>query len=549
MRDAFELVEPYIREGKSDMLAQVQRGKALGRLIKAADLPEWPTLATSELPSRAVADELVTNYFKAYESMYRVLHAPTFRAQYEGIWDPSADRDEAFLVQLKLILAIGTGLHYTGPSLKILTARWAHEGQTWLAKPNTKSRLREQLGMQFLQTHILCLFAQEVTGVGEDIIWTQAGSVYRLAMHLGLHRDPARLPKSTPLQAEMRRRLWNTIIEVNLRASLLSGGSPLMTLDDFDTEPPGNFDDEELRQDSPIPKPADEFSMTTIALVLRQTFPLRLKITRFLNDVRSINAYEDTLRLDAEYRIAYKDLRRYLHDCSTKGSDRPTAFQLHALELTMSRYILSLHIPGFCAALTDKNYAYSRTVAVETAYKLWAAASADSDDLATLIVSASGFYRLAAAQASLILGLDIRNQQQALESLGPSPLRRDFAYLLSEFKTWQLRTIEAGEPSVRGYIFICIVAAHIDGLAQALSPEELGAYIVKAGEEAMERCIPILERNLAVLRPEGVGVGVTEEWDFGVPGGLMDWDFLTGDHWFDVSGMGQGGEGAMYGPW
>ena len=553
VRDVFDLVEPYMRD-KSDMIAKVLKTKSLGRLIKASYLPEWPTLPASDLPSRALADELVHNYFRTYESLHRVLHAPTFRQQYEAIWAPNVVRDEVFMVQLKLILAIGTGTHYTGPSLKVSAARWTCEGQTWLSNPKIKPRLREQLGIQYLQTHVLCLFAREVTGIGEDIAWTQTGSLYRLAMHLGLHRDPARLPKCTPYHAEMRRRLWNTIIEVNLRASINSGGSPLMTLDDFDTEPPGNFDDEELRQEEPRPKPEGEFTMMTVALALRHTFPLRLKITRFLNDIRSINAYEETLRLDAEYRIVYKELKQHLHECSSNPDNRPTDFQLHALQLIMSRYILALHIPGFSAALTDKTYAYSRTIAVETAYKLWSATvptiliTNARDDLAQLIATAAGFYRLVAAQASLILALDIRAQQQALESLGPSPLRRDFAHLLEEIKSWQLRTIEAGEPSCRGYVFICIVAAHIEGLAQGLSEAELGPFIVKAGEESMDRCVPILERTLAEMAPEGGGVD-TDVLAFVTPGGLMDWDFLTSDAWFDVSGFEGGGEGGMYGPW
>lgn len=555
VRCVFDLIEPHLKDNASGLIAKIHKTKRLARQIKATYLPEWPTPPTSELPIRSVADELVHNYFISYESIFRIVHIPTFRAKYEAIWSPGEEPDEAFLIQLKLILAIGTALHKPPFDLRSSAARWTFEAQTWLSKPNSKNRL----GLQLIQTHILCLFAREVTGIGEDVLWTNAGSLYRLAMHMGMHRDPARLPKGTLYDSEMRRRLWNTVLEVSLRSSMISGGPPLMTLDDFDTEPPGNFDDEGLRQDEPQVKPPNEYSQTTIAIALRYTFPLRLKIAKFLNDIRSVNTYDETLRLDTEYHAIYKELRKSLQQFSSEEGNRPTEFQLHALDFTFSHYLIALHIPAYTASFQDKTYAYSRTVLVDTAYKLWAASDtsssttaadprADTNILATLVASTSGYFRTIVNQASLALTLEIRQSQQVSESLGQAALRRDVAVLLEDIRAWQLRAIENGEPSVRGYMMICILIAHIQGLAKRQPKHELGKIVIRAGEDALEETIPLLEQTLARFGPVSDEV-TPHPVDVNMANGTASWDFLMNDTWFDWSNFEPVSEAPLYGPW
>lgn len=80
-----------------------------------------------------------------------------------------------------------------------------------------------------------------------------------------------------------------------------------MSIDDFDTEPPGNFDDEQLVAKDPVVTGNEEFTHMLIPIALRRTFPFRLAVAKFLNDLKSIGTYEEVLRLDTELRGAYKD--------------------------------------------------------------------------------------------------------------------------------------------------------------------------------------------------------------------------------------------------
>ncbi|KAH8710379.1 Transcription factor lepE [Beauveria bassiana] len=147
------------------------------------------------------------------------------------------------------------------------------------------------------------------------------GWLIRRAMYMGLHRDPARLPERTVLTCEMHRRLWNTIAESNLQSSLGSRGSVFLSMSDFDTKTPGNFDNEQLLELDPVARPAHECTQMTMALALRETFAQRLDALRFLNDVSSGGSYDETLRLDGELPPA---TRRWAVACSRAEGRAPS---------------------------------------------------------------------------------------------------------------------------------------------------------------------------------------------------------------------------------
>ena len=445
----------------------------------------------------------------------------------------------AFLVQLKLVLAIGATTYDEQFSLRASAIQWVYEAQTWFSEPEFKSRL----SIQALQTNLLLLLARETAGVGGDLIWISAGALLRTAVYMGLHRDPACLPKRTTFAAEMRRRLWNTILEITLQSSMDSGGPPLVSLSDFNTEPPSNFDDDQLVAEDPVPKPEDDFTQVSIAIALRKTFPLRLSIAKFLNDLGSHGTYEEALRLDAELRASHKALCRTLQGCNSSSGRSPSQFEIRVVDFLMRRYLSSLHIPFFGPALHETAYAFSRKVVIETSLKIWCAAypsssimaaqfrsdtaSSDRDDLARLTACGSGFFRTVAMQASFFIAVELKTQLQEEESLGPVPLRPDLLSVLDDAKTWSLRCIEAGETNIKGYLFMCLVAAQIEGLMRGLGKDEFPELLVKAAEEAEERCLPILEEKAAQGQTEGSVDGLNQT-SLNTPPELMeDWDFMV----------------------
>ncbi|KAF5007983.1 hypothetical protein FDECE_5713 [Fusarium decemcellulare] len=542
IRDMVEMLEPYV-EDSSSILSGLQKCKAIARLIKTQRAPPWPTCLTTQLPPKNVTDELVESYLRTTERIYRIIHIPTFRKRYEALWASSNDPDRDFLVQLKLVLALGSITYDETFTFRTSAVRWVYEAQTWMSEPEFKSRL----GTQYLQTNILLLLAREAVAVGGETMYVGAGSLLRTAVSMGLHRDPARLSKRTRFVSEMRRRLWNTVLEISLQSSITSGGPPLISLQDFDTEPPGNFDDDQLIAEDPDSRPEHDFTEVCIARALRKTFPCRLRVVKHLNDLGSSGSYEETLRLDAELRASYKLLTQTLHNCQSIPGHSPSEFELCAVDFIMRRYLSALHFPFFGPSLHETCYAFSRKVSVETSFRIWCAAYPPSSEISTrpssdtfassrdefsrLTVCGFGFFRTVAWQASLIIGVELKNQLQEEDSLSPAPLRSDLICALQDSKVWSLRCLEAGETNVKGYLGISLMNAQIQGLIRRLTTDELAESIIKAGEEAEKTCLSILEPMAAQTgtedlehskEPSNAEFELRDDWDFMMSDGFFD---------------------------
>lgn len=569
----FEAIETHTREKTSSAWSGIERCKSLARIIKTQRAPPWPSPPTRELPNKEICDTLVEYYLRTTESIYRILHIPTFRRNYEALWaSTTASHNTSFLVQLKLVLAIGASLYDKRFSLRALAVRWVHEAQVWVAEPKYKARL----DIQPLQTNLLLLLAQERMGDGGDLIWISVGALLRKAVYMGLHRDPSRLPPRTAFAAEMRRRLWNTILELTLQSSLTSGGPPFITLADFDTAPPGNFDDDQLVAGDQVvagdlvPKPEGDFTQVSMTIALRKTFPQRLAVVKFLNDLASSSTYEETLRLDAELRTAYKALGRTLQAYSCSGSrPAPSQFEIRVVDFIMHRYLSALHLPYFGPALHETAYAFSRKVVVESSLKIFRAAcpsssassslslapiaqqfqgggraapSSSSSDwvgddqlLPRLAVCSSGFYPTVAIHAALLIAVELRTQLQEEESLlGPPTLRPDLFSVLDDAKAWCLRVLEAGETNVKGYLLMSLVTAQIEGLMRGMEMNDVAGLMVKAAENLEEKCLPILQEISAVLGQEqragaGGAADGLQQASLDAPGEAMeeDWGFMV----------------------
>ncbi|OAL68617.1 hypothetical protein A7C99_0066 [Trichophyton rubrum] len=292
-------VEQHLQHNQPIALSNIEKCKALARTIKPRRVPSGPINLTLDLPSKQVSDELVDCYLQTIESVYRILHIPTFRRDYETLFLSAVDPavNNAFVVQVKLVLAIGAVTYDKDFSLRALANKWIYEAQAWLLDP--KFKLRSNI--QSLQSHLLLLFAQKTVDIDGDPI------------------------------------VWNTILEVCLQSSLTSGGPPLFSIDDFDTKSPRNFDDEQIEDSTAIKK--NEFTQTSISMALRDTLPQRLAGITFLNSHGSLGTYETALQLDKELRSVYKSLCKTIQGYVRRPCPLPL-FEFRAVDLIMQRLTL-----------------------------------------------------------------------------------------------------------------------------------------------------------------------------------------------------------------
>ncbi|KAJ5613194.1 hypothetical protein N7510_006388 [Penicillium lagena] len=537
-----EMLEPLIRNGTSKALYDLQRCKHLGKLMKNQRKPAWPAPPNTDLPPKEVADALVEIYLRTFETFCRILHIPTFRREYNSLWLSDTNPDMAFLVQLKLVFAIGATMYDDKFSLRNSAVRWVHEAQTWISEPEFKARLN----IQFLQTSILLLLARENVGVDGGLIWISTGQLFRTAVYMGLNRDPIYLPKSTAFANEMRRRLWNTIMEIALSTSMASGGPPLFSLGDFDTHPPGNFDDEDIMSDDPVSKSEQTFTQMSISLALRKLFPLRLSIVRSLNALSAHMTYEETIHVDSELRRSYKPIYQTLKQYGpTSGTSQ---FGIRTLDWLVRRYLAALHMPFFAGVVDETAFAFSKQVVVENALKIWSTIFPSSlmasttneeqnttqQDLTRLAQCGCGPFRTAAMQSCLLIASELKAQLQEEYSLGLVPVRRDLLCVIEDYKNWYLKCMEAGETNTKGYLVTCLVYTQINALMMGASKEKLPYMLLQAAEDAMSVCLSILEDKAGEGQDNGVEFDISNDLDVdGMLDLLGDWTVMMPESQFD----------------
>ncbi|KAK0741799.1 hypothetical protein B0T21DRAFT_345680 [Apiosordaria backusii] len=553
VRGLFSILEPHFLNNSSPIFESMRECKSLARTLKSRAVPYWPYEPTFDAPDDH--DALLESYISISESLFRVIHIPSFTRDFHALCtseSPSAHStrpDTAFLIQAKLVCAIGAA--HTDTVLRPEATQWVQEALIWLSKPDFK----HQLSLQHLQSHILLLLARKAVGVGEDMIWISVGSLLRTAMYMGLHRDGiiGTSPNSSLFSIEIRRRLWNTILELSVQSSLDSGGPPLISLEDFDTKPPSNFNDDDLSFNNADPKPDGIFTPTTISLVLRKTLPERLAIVKFLNDLSSRGDFQSALKLDSDLRAAHARLAKSL---SPLTSSRHVAI-LHVncnavithINLLLRRHLLALHLPFFLPSLTQPEFTFSRMVAVDTAHRLWRDVfPTENIEVSNLATTASCF-RTVSMQVIIVLCAHLR--AQVADPISGGMIREDLLAILEEAKHWTWRCIEGRETNVKGYLFACLVKANVDAMREGLDEPEVVQKSVQAAEEAIDKAKGVLVGRVQAMtstEPSTNAPTAAHGQDEGLAleGRNKEWEQLqqTFDFVGDTDGL-EGGTGMM----
>jgi hypothetical protein len=355
---------------KTELYAAVSKVKQMARVIKSSRLmqPSIPQEVHDSIPPKEVCDVLIECYLRTFEGVFRVLHVPSFRKEYEAYWAGSLTDKPSVVLKIILVCAIGVPF-YDGleqPRLRSACAKWIQAATQWLNGPHVKSRLN----MAGLQIQILTLLARQVCNIDGDHIWIPAGSLLRTAMHLGLHRDPSHFKKISIYHCEMRRRLWATVLEVTAQSSLDMGMPPMISSNDYDTKAPSNINDEDINEgcDTPLDeKQPTEYTESSIQIAFTETLPIRLEIIRLINNLRFDLPYDSVLKIGSSLNSACLAQTTFLksalnsHTSPPSKSNSPTpssdasssACTAHTspsqkqthITTTPARYVLTHHSP------------------------------------------------------------------------------------------------------------------------------------------------------------------------------------------------------------
>ena len=479
----------------------------MARAAKAERPIKWHTNPNFKdyIPPRDVSDKLVSLYLRTCESHYRILHIPSFIAEYNDYWRDPSSATTASTIKILLVMAIGTCFDQEegNEDLRSMAQQWVYSAQSWTAAPFEKSRLN----LPGIQIHCLLVLARQTNAVGGDLIWTAAGTLLRTAFQMGFHRDPKHFPKVPLFVAYMRRRIWATTLEMAIQTSLEAGMPPLIALDDFDTEPPANVDDEEIWPSMtalPRSKPNDVYTQTSIQIILTSSQCTRLRIVYLLNKFQSGPTYDRVLSLDRDVTDACNDACRLMKVFSA-SERRPTALQRILLDILIRRYLLHMHIPFCVQSTVDPRYYYSRNVCLDAALAIFFHSGAADlplgldphivDDYARLKLVGGGIFKEIMLHAATIITVELLRQLEDDVKSGLPPsiqkkaTRQPLYQAVEDIITLTAARIREGENNAKGHLFLSAASAQIQAMTNGVRPEDV---VPEAAKQSALHCLELL---------------------------------------------------------
>ncbi|KAF4450931.1 C6 zinc finger domain protein [Fusarium austroafricanum] len=453
-------------------------------------------------PSRETCDMMVDLYFKSFESSHRILHAPTFLAEYKRYWDHPEFVTDSLRLTVLLVIATGSSLfEYATPDDALRNAEqahhWIYAAETWLAGPLEKDRV----DIAGLQIYCLTLLARQIFSIGGDTVWMSTGSLVHRAMMIGLHRDPSNLGRSMPLlQAEIRRRLWATILELVIQASLDSRMPPRISLDEFDTQPPSNLNDDEIDDSTAVvpSHPPGYFTSTSAQLALLGCFSVRLRIISELQKPDDEASYQDILALSSELIDAL-----HTNTSLMKPGEGSTPFHRNLLDYLVRRFIIPLHFFFSNRARTNPIYYYSLKLSLDAATALM---SPEPDaGFSRLMASGGGLFREGIRVASIAAGLELLIHVQAQRLDGTLHRTSQYRELLKqsirEMIELSEERIRQGETNVKSHMFLSMIL----GQAEAIETESsIPLQIARSARDSLESSYSVLKMRADKASPDSI---------------------------------------------
>ncbi|PWY65859.1 fungal-specific transcription factor domain-containing protein [Aspergillus eucalypticola CBS 122712] len=333
------------------------------------------------LPPKAAIDRYISKYFNYLDLVASAVHGPSFLQEYESFWTDTTSTPIVWI-----------GLLFSMICLAVM------------ASDVTDSSEEEQKALQlelYREKIVQCLMIGEYTkpgpyvletlvhyvyveyGINPDAnrnIWFLLGLEVNLAMRMGYHRDPSHFPDLSPLQGEMRRRLWTTVLTSDILLSSQMGMPRMISDWKWDTAEPRNLFDTDLTLSLttlPPSRPETEHT-TTLELIARRRMLLALGSISNLADAVQPASYAEVMQADKTLHdtvsniipppLRFKPLQASMTDSSQVIMSR--LFLQHLLykgQIMLHRRFLNLTTPPAGGEPHPENpkFAYSRTACID----------------------------------------------------------------------------------------------------------------------------------------------------------------------------------------
>ncbi|KAI1108405.1 hypothetical protein F5Y14DRAFT_436275 [Nemania sp. NC0429] len=332
------------------------------------------------LPSRELADSLVSLCFEQLQITSCAIHRLEFLKQYAAFWEDPQIVPVMWLGLLFSIFSIAINirdLNAEQPRLGIQpdcaslsacyrekTAQCLILGQYTRGGPYVIETLVHHFTAEFVRRRHV-----------SNETWLILSTAVHLAMRMGYHKDPDHFKSISPYEGELRRRLWAMIYNIDI---LTAGqlGLPRLINDSFvDTALPRNLLESDFGPDSATLPPSRPDSDTTPMLVTLSKFRLGHIYTAVADVVTNTQppTYAQVLQVDRQIEDMFMQIPDYcrIKPATDSVTDSPQVIlQRFFLEINYHKAQVILHWRYLSLANQDDRYAYSTKTATSAALKI-----------------------------------------------------------------------------------------------------------------------------------------------------------------------------------
>ncbi|KAK3679311.1 hypothetical protein LTR78_000872 [Recurvomyces mirabilis] len=218
------------------------------------------------VPPKYTMDRLVVLWFHCDDALRLLTHPPTFQAEYEKFWRDPGAVSPAWLALLLAIASVGAEMSNQATDDPVMQSMAEDLRRMTAHALLIADYVRPQAhAIEALLLHIKSLLLKNNDVTSETYILL--GCVTRLCTQGGYHRDPRHNPEISPVQAEMRRRVWGAICAYDIKMCYQLGLVSVINCTTHDTAEPLNYTDADLTADPlPPPRPWSEVTPVTYCL-------------------------------------------------------------------------------------------------------------------------------------------------------------------------------------------------------------------------------------------------------------------------------------------
>jgi hypothetical protein len=208
-------------------------------------------------------------------------------------------------------------------------------------------------------------------------IWVIVGMIVRLAMRMGYHRDPSNYPGITPYQAEMRRRIWAFVRQMDTMFSFQLALPGMIRNTDCDTVLPRNIFEDEFGPESKTLPPARPTTEPTPISYMITKAQISFEFGAILEEINAVNgksvSYDDILKRDNRLRdlknnmpphLRLRPMEECTHDPAT------LLMQRFNIDIMWQKTICVLHRKYIGRARQNPRYAHSRRACVDASMEI-----------------------------------------------------------------------------------------------------------------------------------------------------------------------------------